>query len=478
MAVTTADEALDLVRKLDKRLTAQSEDALKWRSYYEGEQPLHFSSREWREWFGSQFSDFADNWCAPVVDATAERQKWVGFRPYEAPRADADLSRVMSVNGADVEFGLAATEAQFARRAYMSVWGNSNDESTPIVTFESPTQVILQYAAGSRRIRTAALKRWRDEDGRDFATLYTPEFLWKFWTDSPSTTLELPSGVRLGEWRPRENDKEPWPLPNPLGEVPIVELPNRTTIAGEPMSAIGGVAAMQDAINLLWAHLFTASDFAALPQRIVLGAQLPKVPVLDNNGQKVGEKVVDLPEMNYKRIMNLEGPNAKVDEWKAADLKGFLEVIKQAVGHISDQTRTPSYYFSSGTTIANISGDTVKALDAGLVQKVNGLNDVMRDGLRDGARLICKAQGDDRKAAAMAAGTVEMGDPEIRSDAQLADALSKYRTIGFPFEWVAKQKIDDPDELAEVLAAYEREQGDATLENLARTLDRQVPTEA
>lgn len=475
MAALTPAEAILKVDRLMKKLDAQATDANKWRDYYDGKQKLTFSSLEWREWFGKQYDGFSDNWCRPVVEATAERQRLVGFRPYEALKADADLSRVISINGADVDFALAATEAQYARRAFMMVWPNSADTATPIVTFESPTQVFVEYVAGSRRVVAAALKRW-DDDEYTYATLYMPTNIYKFQRRRATASgIVLPASFGAG-WSARVVEGEQWPLGNKMGEVPITELPNRTTLTGEPLSAIEGVAAMQDAINLIWAHLFTASDFAALPQRIILGASLPKIPVLNAEGVKIGEKTIDLPEANYRRIINLESPTAKVDSWAAAELEGFLKVITRARAHIADQTRTPSYYFSGESTIANISGDTVKALDAGLVKKVRGVNESMRDGLRNGARLICLAQGDKRKAAAMAAGTVLYGDPEIRSDAQRADAMGKLRTMGMPFAWVAGQLIEDPDELATVIEQYEAERGDPTLERISRDLNQTVTT--
>lgn len=473
--MTTPSEALVLLNTLARRLTAQAEDVRKWRAYYDGNQPLKFASGEWRTWFGAQYEGFADNWCAPVVDATAERIRWTGFRPYEAKLADADLSRVMSVNSADTDSGLAFTEAQYGRRAFCFVWGNSDDEATPLVTFESPEQVVVMYEPGSRRKRRAALKRWTDDDGHTHATLYTAHEIFKYTATGTGSALIIPSALATG-WSARQDSGDSaWPLPNPLGVVPIVELPNRTTLTGEPISAISGVAAMQDAINLLWAHLFTASDFAALPQRVILGAQLPKIPVLDAEGQKIGEKPIELSEANYKRILNFESPTAKIDSWPAANLAVFTEVINIMVGHVANQTRTPAYYLMTGGTFSNIGGDGITALDAPLNAKVANIKAIQSDPMREVGRLICLAQGDDAKAAAMNAGTVLWADHEIRSDTQLADSLTKYASIGFPFSWLAKQKIDDPDELKSVIDAYEAQRGDPTLQQIARDL---TPTPA
>ncbi|MGV8973362.1 MAG: hypothetical protein ACOH10_13655 [Rhodoglobus sp.] len=466
--MTTLDEAKTLLARLNIRLNAQARDVAYWRNYYDGKQPLKFASADWRQWFGERYEGFSDNWCASVVDATAERQGWAGFVPYGSKVADLDLSRVMSINDADANSSLAFTEAQYGRRAFMSVWGNPDDESTPTVTFESPEQVVVEYAPGSRTKRRASLKRWTNDDGSVDATLDTGDFLWKWTASGSGSSLILPPSL-VGGWVPRQGKDDTWPITNPMGVVHDVEIENRTKLTGEPTSAIEMVAPKQDAINLLWAHLFTASDFAALAQKVILGAELPKIPVIVD-GVKVGEKVVDLPEANFKRIIALDGPNAKIDQWDAANLETFTKVIEILVGHVCNQTRTPAYYMMTGGTFSNIGGDGITALDAGLNEKIKSLKSVQSGSLREGARLICLAQGKDEKAAAMSAGSVMWTDHEIRSDSQLADSQTKYKSVGYPFAWLAKQRITDPDELAWVMSEHEKELSDPTMEKIARDL--------
>jgi hypothetical protein len=89
-------------------------------------------------------------------------------------------------------------------------------------------------------------------------------------------------------------EDEPNPQPNPMGMVPMVELPNRPLLLPRSDLDVSGVMDMQDAVNLIWAQLFNASDFASFAQRIVLGAEVPKTPILDENGQKIGERPIDL----------------------------------------------------------------------------------------------------------------------------------------------------------------------------------------
>lgn len=236
----------------------------------------------------------------------------------------------------------------------------------------------------------------------------------------------------------------------------MVELQHRPRLNGYPISEIEGVIPMQDAINALWSYLFTAADFAALPQRVILGAQLPKIPVLNDQGQVVGHKPVDLPEANVRRILNFEGPDAKIGQWDAAKLDTFTDVIEKCANHIGNQTRTPLYYFAS--SIENVGGDAMKMLETGLVSKIGEIKKFETRPIRETFRLMALARGDEALAEAVRGGTVLWSDHESRSDAQLADSLTKLAQIGFPFEWLAGKYVrGDVDELARIMEMREAE---------------------
>ncbi len=47
--------------------------------YYEGFHRLNFASAKWRSVFGGLFNQFADNLCAPIIDAAADRLKINSF---------------------------------------------------------------------------------------------------------------------------------------------------------------------------------------------------------------------------------------------------------------------------------------------------------------------------------------------------------------------------------------------------------------
>lgn len=451
-------EVVQQLNILDRELTVRRDDITKHTQYYEGDQPLQFASEQYRSWFGDQYQGFADNWTAPVADAQSERMRLEGVRPKGEKTTSDEIREWWELSGAAEEFPLAVSRMTVTGRSFALVWG-SPDEDEPQVTFEDPTQAIVAYEPGDRRRRKCGLKKWRDPwTGHDFATFYTPEFLFKFKRTASQRGIAdnglgliLPANLSShGGWEPRIEGSEPWPLPNPLGEVPLVEFQNKPKLLGDPQSEVAGVIAMQDAINALWAYLFTSADFAALPQRVILGAQLPKVPVLNEQGQKIGEKPIDLPEANVKRILNLEGQNAKIAQWNPANLETFTKVIEKAANHIGNQTRTPLYYFAS--SIQNISGDTLKALETGLNSKVSERLEVINGPTRTVFRLMAKVANDETLAKSVGAGTIAWKDHESRSEAQRVDALQKLRDIGFPFEYLAEKYTGgDADEVKRIM---------------------------
>lgn len=341
----------------------------------------------------------------------------------------------------------------------MLVWGDPEDPDTPVVTFEDAASCVVVYEPGSRRRRRAALRRWQD-GYTEMAVLYLPDEVWKFQRPLPKQDKSAnmtQADEEMASWQPRDmGETEPNPQPNPMGVVPVVELPNRPLLADEPIPDVSGVVAMQDAINLLWAQLFTASDYASFPQRIVLGAERPTVPILDDSGNVVDTRPVDLERFAVDRVLWIDGDEStKTAEWSAANLEAYTQVIEVAVGHIAAQTRTPQHYLVG--RMANLSGDALIAAETGLVKRTEEKQVWFGQALREMFALIALAQDDAHRARAVRSGQVLWADAESRSHAQLTDALQKLKAIGFPFEWIASRYGLTPTEVADVVAMKERE---------------------
>jgi hypothetical protein len=456
--VATEAEALRLIGLLEDELRTRRTEIDRNERYYRGKQPLRFASDEFKKYHGQRYQGFADNWVQVVADAPVERLTVTGVMPTGATQADPESWRVWQMNGLDADSQLGFLGAVNSGRSFVLVWGDPEDPETPQVTFEDASQCIVAYEPGSRRNRLAALKRWED-GGDDYATLYLADEVWKF-KRARSGQAQKSTGLQdvddeLKKWELRDSGEEPNPQPNPLGVVPMVELLNRPTLVGEPVSDISGVIAIQDAVNLLWAQLFTTSDYASFPTRIVLGAERPVVPVLDASGTIVGERPVDMEKFAVDRVQFFTGDNVRTEEWSAANLNAYAEIIETAVGHIAAQTRTPAHYLIG--KMANLSGDALIAAETGLVKRVDEKQLWFGQALREVFRLIALAQGDEVKAEAISGGRVLWADAQSRSQAQLTDALLKLKTLGFPFEFLALQYGLTPTEVVDLMAMREKE---------------------
>jgi len=467
--VATRTEALARAERLLTQLKRRSTDISDRDNYYAGEQPLKFATDEWAAEHAARYKDFSDNWCGVVADSTVERIHVQGFRldsSAELSAAESELWRsVWLDNDMDAQSAQGVLETVVASRSYILVWGDE-DTNEPIVTWEHPNHVIVEYDAENPRKRAAAIKWWLDDD-LEYLNLYLRDEVWKWQRPRTSRSgLVLPTSFG-GEWADRQGQVDQ-PLQNPIGDVPVVEMMNRPRLALEPLSDISGSMAMQDAINLLWAYLFNAADYASMPARVIMGQSPPKVPILNDTGQKVGEREVDPKELTNGRLLWLTGQHASVGTFPAAVLSGFSEVVEVAVGHLAAQTRTPQHYLIG--KMANLSGDALKAAETGQALKSAEFAISNTYPIREVFRLGALVKGDDELARAAARGTVKWKDTESRSESQLADSLTKLKDIGFPFEYLAERYGLDDTELDRVMKMREDEANDPLLAQVANNL--------
>ncbi|MCF3174796.1 phage portal protein [Streptomyces sioyaensis] len=430
MALSPLDDLNRLYGKLQRRAGR----AEVWSNYYNGDVPLKFASPEFRGQTGALFDDFSDNWCQVVPDATVERLVPIAFRLNDGT-IDAKAWDAWRRNEADVEVGLAFLEALIAGRSFGLVW--KPDGINTEITFHDVRQAIVDYVPGKRRQRRAGLLIWRDGD-QERASLFYPDAVFLFVRESSNAYgYALDSGAG---WMSAGT------LPNPLGVVPLVALENRARLRGNPTSEIASVAPLQDSVNTLWAHLMTAADERAVPARAVLGMDRPTKEVLDEDGEVIGEEDLPIDRFRRDRLLWLEREGAQIAEFSAADLTNYTQVIETAVRHIAAQTRTPPSYLTG--EMVNISADALVASEAGLVAKVQERQRYFGASLRELMRLEALAAGDAARAEAIGMGSVVWRDAQFRSEAQYADALTKYKAINVPDEALWERMPDTtPEEI-------------------------------
>jgi len=430
--------ALAWVVKLERALADRNRTIAKYDRYYTGDHPLLFATGKFREAFAGLFTEFADNWTELVVDAVEERLDVEGFRLPNDKTGEKRAWEFWQANQLDADSQLVHTEALVNGMAYTLVWPG---EKTPLICVEDPQEMIVQHAAGARRERLAALKVWRDSDAAMlYATLYLPGAVWKY--ERRLGAMASQGGVSgwtstaFGGWTARLVADEPWPLPNPLGVVPVVPLYNKPRIRGTGVSEIKNVIPMQDATNKLLADMMVASEFAAFRQRWATGLEIPEDP--DEKGPS------ESFQHAINRLWTSPDKDTQFGNFDVTELGNYTTAIELIVQHIASQTRTPPHYFYLSGQFP--SGESIKSAETGLVAKARRKMRHFGEAHEATVRLAFLAAGDKKRAAGAHIETI-WRDPESRSEAEHIDAIVKQRSLGVPLPALWERAGYSPTEI-------------------------------
>ena len=415
---------------LEKRLDDRWARLCILEDYFNGRHPMAFATAQWREAFGSLLSTLSDNWCQIVVSSSARRLKVQGFRFGATQAADDEAWAIWQANGMDAQASLVHTEAIKLGEAYWLVEPPMNGRKYPRITCEHPREMIVASAPGDRRQHLAALKKWHDDDGYWYATLYLPDRVWKLRSQQKA---KYTTGGKIN-WGPRPRDEG---AANKLGMVPAVPIRNAPTMLGGGTSDIEPGIPIQNAIDKLAADMMVASEYAAFRQRVMTGVELPP------EGTPERAQAV----MGVNRLFTVEAADAKVYDLAASDLKNYVGAIEMFIQHLAAQTNTPPHYLLGN--MVNISGDALAAAESGLVSKVEDKKDPIGEGHEDAMRLAFLAMDDRERAAADDAETL-WAPSERRSFAQVVDGATKLATMGFPMETIAEELGWSPQRIARV----------------------------
>lgn len=400
--------------RLEGQLTAKRRRVQVFDDYYRGRHRLAFASPKFLQAFGGMFSAFSDNWCGLVVDTLSRRLSVQGFRMSGSAADDRDAWRMWQFNNLDSWSQLAHREALIREESYAIVWFDPDDPKTPLITVEDPCQVAVAHDPARRSRITAALKMWTDDDDVDHAVVYLPKEIYKYRSGSSGSgipggglvaqlrewELSRPGGgagppnvpvwmwrmYGTGSWEPEHTSSEQWPLPNPLGVVPVVPLRNRPRIVGPSGSELTPVIPRQDAINKLCADMIVASEFQSYRQRWVTGMDIPTDPVTG--------KDVEPFQTAVDRLWVAEDVNVKFGEFGQVDLTGYIKAIEMNVSHISATSGVPLHY----TYLSNHfpSGDAIVSSEQPLIERTDEhqliLGEAWEDVIRLGFQVIGAAK--------------------------------------------------------------------------------------
>lgn len=425
---------------LDARLRARQQATKLYEDYYNGNHRLAFATSKFRETFGTLFAAFSDNWCQLVVDAAVERLKVEGFRFGKDSSANDAAWEIWQANGLDADSKLGHREAVKCGESYVLVDPNGGD---PRITVEHPIEAIVAMAPGSRRQRLAGLKRWVDDDGFVYATLYLPNEIYKF-----QSQRKAPSYVGSGKvnWQRRGDDPGG---SHRLGAVPLIPLCNSPSMMWGGQSDLQPAIPLQDAANKLISDMLVASEFQAFQQRWATGMDIPTDP----------ETGLPRPAAQLEAAMSRLWVSSSADTTFGAfpqvDLKPYVSAVEMIVQHLAAQTRTPPHYLL-GQSGAFPSGESLQSTETGLVARVEDKQVTFGEAWEEALRLAFRAKGNETLAGAVDAETI-WRDPESRTEGEHVDATLKLQALGVPQEALWERAGFTPQQIRRFRKLKEKE---------------------
>jgi hypothetical protein len=391
-------------------------------AYYEGGAGIiALLDTQERQTFRKFLDESAENWCCLTVNAVAERLSVAGWR---FGSSSDQASAIWQANHMNADHKMVQRDALVTGSGYALVQPDESNPSGVSITPESPLECTVLYEPGSRRKRIAGYKRYTDP-----ITLARTE------------VVILPD--QIATWRPGGKGAEV--ALNPAGDVglfEVVPIP-RTTAHGA--SELDACIPIQDRIHTTLFNRCVASDFGAFRQIWASGVKLARQIITSADGTE-STMLVKPWDIGANRLLTNEDPAGRFGSFPGDSLGGYLNAVQQDVEALASITQTPAYYFPTARLV-NLSADAIKAAEAGLVCKVSDRSEFIGETWTDVMRFALGLVGD--PGATMVDAEVIWKDFETRSQAQLADALTKLATIGIPQEalWAlfgaTPQQIED-----------------------------------
>lgn len=379
MPLTSAEDAI--LRHLSTDLTALRPDLDRLDAYYDGTQRLEMLGLA----IPPELAMFQVivNWPRVAVDAVADRLDVKGFRLSGLDTGDAELWRIWQANAMDEQDMLSRLDYLVYGRTYKCVGANERDAATPLVTVESPRQVITTQ--DRRTGAVAAALRLYGEVGRagiseavttshsrpTLATIYQPE-----------STTYLEWSLTTNSWLVEDRDE------HGMGVVPVVPTfrRRRTQLSTERLwqgtSAMADVIPVTDAAARNITNAQVAQETHAVPQRGVLGAS--KGDFVDQSG-----KQLTVWEAYFGAVWALSNPQAKTFQFDASDMSNFERMMDLYARLASGVSGLPPNYFGLAADDA-ASADAIRSRESRLVKIAERDQVALGNGDEDALRLAMR----------------------------------------------------------------------------------------
>ena len=427
----------DEIQLLESELSAAQPEIRRLDDYYEGEQPLKYMAPAMVKEVGDTISQLVINWAQVVADAHEHRLDIEGFRYSGNDSEVAELRQVWQGNNLDEQSQQGHLDAIALQRAYICVGAGDSPDDLPIVTIESPMQVITRRDPRTRKVKSG-WKTWAEDDkvGTRRGVLYLPD----------STRL-----MTFG--------RDGWAQDGPaddhmMGRVAMVPLVNRPRIMRQGGSSeFKQVIGLADAANKMATDMMISGEYHAMPRRWIFGLS-EKDFVDEKTGQR---KSVFSMIKSHIWATEKSGSEVSAGQFQESDLRNFHETIKLLAALTSHLSGLPSDYMSF-TSDNPSSADAIRASESRLIKRVERMQTYLGGSWEEAMRIaLFHITGEFAPEADLL--ETQWRDPSTPTLAAKADAISKLASGANPImpKEMAREELGWSEAKRELARKYEQD---------------------
>jgi hypothetical protein len=380
------------------------------------------------------------DWPGSYVDAIASRLRPQGF--LVGGVADDDLWATWQANRMDSEIRMGLHDMLTFGRGYLAAGTAEEDSAEPLITVESPLQMIHEWSNRHRRV-TAAARFYVDDSGAK--------------KEARATLLEANVTTWLVRYKGRWVE-DGQPDEHGVGRVLVNPLVNRASThdrygKSEMLRIIG----LTDAAARALTNAQIATEVVALPQKWAAG-----MSQADFKDPKTGELLTQW-EAYIGSVWATSKEGAKFGQFSAADLSNFKTIVGLYAQLASGVTGLPMRYFGQLSDNPP-SADGIRADEARLVgtaeDKQTFADDAIEGTMRDASRI--KNGEDDPKLLQMETRWRNAATPTVSQSADsavklfAAGVISKKQArtdMGYTPQQITAMEEQDANELVDPVVA-------------------------
>lgn len=380
------------------------------------------------------------NWPRLYVDAIEGRRQLIGFAMGATGQADPLCHEIWHDNNMDEKANQVERESLVQGRAYIVVGRYSEAEpNRPLITVESGAGMAVKRSLRTGEVESAyRYYGWDKNKGR-----YT--YCTRYYTDRIEYYRR---SDKSGLWQ-ADTEGGASVQPHDFEMVPVFPLANRPTLDDpDGRTEMADVIPLTDAVARSMTLLQGAQEILAVPQRVY--ANVKEEDFIDGHGNPIPKWQA------YLGAVQAFEDDVKVQQFSAADLRNFTEVMNHYGRLLTSVTGLPGYYIGQSTENP-ASADAIRASEARLIRTCEQLNTADSPTWRKVMRLCLYIRTGEWSEEARRLQAIWM-DPSTPTKNALADAVDKqYRSGLIPKNFARRQMGYTPEEINMMISEEEED---------------------